>query len=529
MDRIMPRFLPILPRILAALVCGLTPLAARAAEDMGFYHENVMGTSLELHVRADSAEAARGAESRVLREIERLAAIFSSYDRASEFSRWQGTLGTPTKVSPELFELLQASDDWRAKSGGAFDPRVEALTRLWSACARQNRTPTPEELAEARKLMSREAWRLDPAARTAEHLSNCPLTLNAIAKGFIVERACQEALDPGRGVRGLLLNIGGDLRVGGETVRTVGIANPRADSESSAPLTFIDIRDRAVGTSGNAQRGWRIQGRWYSHILDPRTGWPVERTISATVITGRSADADALDTIFNVLPVEESLRLARSLPDVECLIVASNGKVAISEGWKRYEKAFPPLLALADEQKSSPPETKNEASEASPWNEWELFVSFEINQPDGSARRGYRRPYVAIWVENKDGFAVRNLLLWVSQGGAGPYQWLPDLKRWYRSDEARRMVDRTDMVQTISRPTRQPGKYSVIWDGKNDHGKLLPAGEYTVFIDAAREHGTYQSISKKVTIANQPFVEDLKGNVEIKSASIEYRRKDQGK
>jgi thiamine biosynthesis lipoprotein ApbE len=525
----MPRSSRILPRILTALFCGFTPLAAQAAEDVSFYHENVMGTSLELHVLADSADAARGAESRVLREIERLAAIFSSYDRESEFSRWQGSFDTPTKVSPELFEVLQASDDWRLKSGGAFDPRVEALTRLWSSCARQDRTPTPEELAQARGLMSRDAWRLDPAARTAEHLSNCPLTLNAIAKGFIVERACQAALDPDRGVRGLLLNIGGDLHVGGETVRTIGIANPRADSESSAPLTFIDVRDRSVGTSGNAQRGWRIQGRWYSHILDPRTGWPAERTISATVITGRSADADALDTIFNVLSVDESLRLARSLPDVECLIVASDGRLAPSDGWNRYEKAQPPLLALADDKKTSSPETKTEAPEASPWNEFELFVPFEINEPEGNTRRDYRRPYVAVWVENKEGFPVRNLLLWVSHGGSGPYQWLPDLKRWYRSDEARRMVDRTDMVQTISRPTRPPGKYSVIWDGKDGHGKLLPAGEYTLFIDAAREHGTYQSISKQITIGNQPFVEDLKGNVEIKSASIEYRRKGQGK
>jgi thiamine biosynthesis lipoprotein ApbE len=517
----MPRSSPVVTAVLAALLFGLAPLAAQAAEDQSFYHENVMGTSLELHVRADSEEAARGAEGRVLREIERLSAIFSSYDQDSEFSRWQRTLGTPTKVSPELFEVLQATDHWRARSNGAFDPRVEALSRLWSRCAKENLTPTLDELAGARTLMSRDAWKLDPTARTAEHLSTCPLTLNAIAKGYIVERACQVALDPALGVRGLLLNVGGDLRVVGETVRTIGIANPRADSESSPPLTSIDVRDRSVGTSGSAQRGWRIQGHWYSHILDPRTGMPVERTISTTVITGRSADADALDTIFNVLSVEESLRLAQSLPDVECLIVTSDGRLHPSDGWRRYEKPKSPLLALADEKKA--------AGEASPWDEFELYIPFEINEPDSNARRDYRRPYVAVWVEDKDGFPVRNLLLWVSHGGAGPYQWLPDLKRWYRSDEARRMVDRTDMVQTISRPTRPPGKYSVIWDGKDDHKKLLGPGEYTIYIDAAREHGTYQSISKKVTIGTQPFVEDLKGNVEIKSASIEYRRKGQGK
>jgi hypothetical protein len=110
-------------------------------------------------------------------------------------------------------------------------------------------------------------------------------------------------------------------------------------------------------------------------------------------------------------------------------------------------------------------------------------------------------------------------------GGAGPFQWMPDLKRWYVADEERKKRDNKDLFFTIARPTRQPGKYRVIWDGKDDQKRPLSAGEYTIWIEAAREHGTYQDIKKKVTLADQPFTEDLKGNVEIKSASIEYRRK----
>ena len=159
------------------------------------------------------------------------------------------------------------------------------------------------------------------------------------------------------------------------------------------------------------------------------------------------------------------------------------------------------------------------------WNqEFELVVNFEINQPE-RAGRGYRRPYVAVWVEDKDGFPVRNLSLWVSMGGAGPFQWLPDLKRWYKADQAgSRSTRRTCSSRSPARPGR-PANTRSIWDGKDDHGKPLPAGEYTVYIDAAREHGTYQSIRKEVTLADKPFTEELKGNVEIKSASIEYRRK----
>src|SRR5262249_28340818 len=153
--------------------------------------------------------------------------------------------------------------------------------------------------------------------------------------------------------------------------------------------------------------------------------------------------------------------------------------------------------------------------------EFELVVHFEINNPEVSGGR-YRRPYVAIWVEDKGGASVRTLALWVSMGGAGPFQWLPDLKRWYTSDFERKRRDKKELLFTIAGPTRPPGKYRVIWDGKDDHGKPLPGGEYTISLEAAREHGTYQSIRKAVTLSDQPFTQELQGNVEIRSASIEY-------
>ena len=331
-------------------------------------------------------------------------------------------------------------------------------------------------------------------------------------------------------MRGLLLNVGGDLRACGDAPRTIGIAPARGDSETSEPSASIEVRNRAVATSGDSQRGLQINGRWYSHIFDPRSGLPADGVAGATVIAERSADADALATILNVLPPEEGVRLVESLPDVECRIVAADGRVVRSDGWHRYEKARPALLALAEGPKPAAPtakgdEGKSEAPPGAAWGgEFELLIQFEINRPEAEGGR-YRRPYVAVWVENKEGFPVRNLELWVSSGGSGPFQWLPDLKRWYRADRARRLVDKTSMIDAISRPTRPPGKYKVLWDGKDDRGRPLPAGEYTVFIDAAREHGTYQSIRKQVTLANTPFAEELKGNVEIKSASIEYRRK----
>ncbi len=512
-------------RLLAglALFIGCHPLAATAGEPHVFSHESVMGTSLDLRVWADGPDAARDAEARVLGAIDGLSAILSGYDPDSEFSRWRRATGRLQAVSPPLWDLLRAADAWRRRSAGAFDPRVEILSRLWAEAAATGREPSADAIQRARDALTRPAWRLDAEARAAEPLSDCPLSLNAIAKGYVLERACAAAMKVG-GVRGLVLNVGGDLRAVGETAGFIGVVDPLADSESSPPLTLIEVHDRAVASSGRSQRGFSINGRWYSHIFDPRAGRPVEAVAGATVVAPDSADADALATICNVLTPEESLRLVDAADDAACLIVLADGRTFRSARWGRLEH---PAFALAADQEPKPAVEPAEAerSTAAPWNpDYELAVDFEINNPSDAGTR-YRRPYVAVWVEDKEGRPVRNLILWLSQGGAGPFQWVPDLKRWYRADQLRKKTDKREMIFVMSRPTRAPGKYRVVWDGKDDLGKLAPQGDYTIYVEAAREHGTYQNIRKDVTLAASPFTEDLKGNDEIKSATIEYRRK----
>jgi thiamine biosynthesis lipoprotein ApbE len=507
--------------------------AQASADEFTFYHENVLGTSLELVLIADNLDAARGAETRVLSEIDRLSAIYSGYDDQSEFSRWQRAKPSePIRVSRELLDIFSACDRWVAWSGGAFDPRVESLTQLWARCERMGRIPTAPEFEVAKSRMLPRAWNVDPKSQTVALRSNCPLSFNGIAKGHIVELACKTALDQSRGVRGVMLNVGGDFCTRGDIASRIGIAAPWADSESSEPMAYVSVADRSVATSGNSQRGFRIQGRWYSHIFDPRTGLPVEHVSSATVIARHGIDADVLAKVFNVLVPSESIRLANSFDGIACLIATPGGELLKSDGWHTYERASP-LPASAASVPALASQTSKEAEKAKPADsaartgasDFELVVNFEINRPDGVGGGRYRRPYVAVWIENKDGFQVRTLVLWVSFGGAGPFQWLPDLKRWYKSDRDRKLAEKKEILFTVSRPTRQPGKYKAAWDGKDNNGKELGGGDYTICIDAAREHGTYQSIRKQVTLADKPFTEELKGNVEIKSASIEYRRK----
>ena len=515
---------------LFSLVLMLTVTATRGAERFTFYHENVMGTSLELQVLADQESEARWAEATVLGEIDRLSTIFSSYDPRSELAQWLSTRGEPTELSPELYALLVESDRWNALSQGAFDVRVQALTEVWKQAEQANERPSAASLQAALQQLTAPAWQLQKPGTKAIHTSGCAISLNAIAKGEIIERACRLASRPDRGIQGLLLNVGGDLRVAGELSTSIAVLDPLQDSESSEPLLLVQIQNRALSTSGASQRGFRIQGQTYSHILDPRSGQPVETVASATVIAPHAASSDALATICNVLSPEQSMKLIDALPGTACLLITRTGEQIRSSRWLEFEVPTRPLQALASslpnaaESAPTVPSEPGNADQAELWNtNFEFELRFEILKPEGAEPR-YRRPYVVAWLEDSEGKTVRTLILWVSLGGQGPDRWLPDLKRWYRGD-LDEVSEKKNLIYTVGRPTRPPGQYSAIWDGKNDTGKLVPQGKYTLLIDSAREHGAYQHIRKPIEIGDKPFSEPLTGNSEIGSVKIEYREK----
>ena len=167
--------------------------------------------------------------------------------------------------------------------------------------------------------------------------------------------------------------------------------------------------------------------------------------------------------------------------------------------------------------------TKTQEKRGKRWDErFELVLDFEINTPEG---RRILRPYVAVWIEDKEGVPVRTLALWY-QLGRGT-RWLSSLKRWVRGEKVRQLADGGDQASnaTITSATRQPGKYKLVWNGRDDQNKPVNQGSYTLCLEAAREHGTYQVIRKEIAVASLPFKAELEGNIEIKSAALEYRKK----
>lgn len=516
-------------RTLASLTLGLA-LATLAPRSLGaapgprptvvvLHHENVLGTSLELKVLENSPGAAPNAEAVALAEVDRLARIFSGYLAESEFSRWQRSdPDQSVALSPELLEVLAASDHWRIATHGAFHPGVESLTRLWRTAAHRNSEPSTESLRAALGDLRRPPWTLDLNAGTARRSPAGHASLNAIAKGYIIDRASAAAAAV-PGVEGILLEIGGDLRVRGPLREAIRIADPNQPEDNAPAIGEVLVHQTGLATSGGYHRGVLVAGRWRSHILDPRTGQPTDHVASATVIAPDALTADALSTAFSVMEPDESLRLARTLPGVECHLVLRDGRRLTTEGWPAASPS--PSVSVLQSDVKPPGTPAAPASTGTNAPTLELHVSFEINNPGGGR---YHRPYVAAWIEDKDGFPVRTLLLWLLQSEKGA-RWIPDLRRWYKGDQLRRLAEDKDLVATVSSATRNPGTYSVVWDGRDDHGQAVKPGAYTFHLEAAREHGTYQLMKHTFNHGSAPFDAELKGNEEIKGAKLEYRRR----
>ncbi|UBV41880.1 DUF2271 domain-containing protein [Deinococcus taeanensis] len=122
-----------------------------------------------------------------------------------------------------------------------------------------------------------------------------------------------------------------------------------------------------------------------------------------------------------------------------------------------------------------------------------------------------KRPYVAVWIEDEAGTAVRNLTVWTQQSRMNP-RWLSELRRWSRGNSS--------LLTTVSSATRNPGTYAVAWDGRTDKGALAPQGAYYVCVETAREHGPYSLVREKITVGAAAFNRTLGSNNDIEAVRV---------
>jgi FAD:protein FMN transferase len=297
-----------------------------------FHHHPVLGTDatgfIESNARGKSGP--ERLESLLLKTVDEMENVFSAYRRDSEFCKWRR--GETFVVSQPLLEVLARAQFWVTQSNGAFNPSVGIASELWAAASSAQSAPSDKDVQSVVEQLR--TLPFQAVGEAINRTGDCQaLNLNAIAKGYIVDRAADAVLGE-KGVESIVLNVGGDLIHRGTGSTSVRIQNPLRAYDNEPPMYTLNVADAAVATSGSAARGWQIGETWFSHVIDPRTARPVSEIASASVIAQTAIEADAIATVLSVVNDDERLRFAQQLePEVGYCVVRSDGSTATNSAW----------------------------------------------------------------------------------------------------------------------------------------------------------------------------------------------------
>lgn len=288
----------------------------------------------QFEVALDPNRCAGAAEAAIeaLDLVDRLEDQLTVYRDDSEVMDINRTAAAgPVTVETRLFELLQLSLVLYEQTHRAFDITSGPLSKVWGFFRRQGKLPERDQLDRALQNVGCDKIVLDAQDETVRFLGeNVEINLGSIGKGYALDRAAATIEEAGvtdfllHGGKSSVVARGNDDSADGESPGwTIGIGHPLRPAER---LAQIRLSDAALGTSGTASQFFRHKGRRYGHILDPRTGWPAEGVLSATVMAPSAAVADALATAFYVLGPEQSLTVWDQRPEISALFVCPGKK-----------------------------------------------------------------------------------------------------------------------------------------------------------------------------------------------------------
>jgi len=300
----------------------------------------MLHTFVEIKAYGDNAETATEA---AFKEIERVNSLLNNYDPKSEISQINNSAGQKAVgISPETLEALAAAINFASLSGGALDITVGPLLRLWGFAQEEpgatTSPPLPNVLDQTRKLVDYRLIQLDAIKGTARLAKRGMwIDVGSFTKGYVVDRAAQVLKK--RGITQALITAGGTIlalgsKTGGLPWR-VGVRHPRKEG---GLLDTIPLEEQAISTSGDYERFYHHKDRRLCHIIDPRSGRPVETVRSISVIAPTAMASDALSTALFVLGTNEGLSLVKNLPGVEAMIVDREGKLHCSPDWPSHKK-----------------------------------------------------------------------------------------------------------------------------------------------------------------------------------------------
>lgn len=316
------RWAPLLLSAFLLLMCGCQSPLHRVHLD----HPS-MGTRFQITVFHSDRDHAQEWVRTAWNRIDQIDQACSDWKESSELRQLCRAAPhlKPVVVSTDLLQVMQKALAIARVSEGAFDPTVGGLVRLWRRCHRAGRLPRDHEVEKARKGMGIDGIIIDEAASTIQLLrEGVAIDLGGIAKGHAVQEVFQ--LLERQGIRHLIIDGGGDLVLGDPPPGrrgwqiAIGASNPQ-DPSNGTPLKLLIPGRAAVATSGDATRFTEIEGRRYSHILDPSSGLGIEGPHQVTVISTDGAIADALATAISLLEPQAASDLLQRFPGSAALLV----------------------------------------------------------------------------------------------------------------------------------------------------------------------------------------------------------------
>ena len=305
-----------------------------------------MATTFEIAIPQGSHPRAIAAAEDALDLIDQLEDQLTVYRDHSEVLRLNSdAANSPVSLEPHLYELLERCAAWTRETEGAFDIATGALTKAWGFYHREGRVPLPRERNDAMARTGMKHVILNRETSSVKfRMPGHELNLGAVGKGFALDRAA-ELLRSRWGVRSALLHGGsssvyalghppGEPRGWGVRLRHpssgTGIPACVAVAQAGMPvppdhsLGTLWLRDCGLGTSAATFQFFDYNGRKLGHLLDPRTGWPVEGTSSATVVAPSAAEADAMSTAMFVLGLANAERFLTPRPQL-CAVMLADG------------------------------------------------------------------------------------------------------------------------------------------------------------------------------------------------------------
>ncbi|MFD2824997.1 FAD:protein FMN transferase [Leeuwenhoekiella polynyae] len=292
----------------------------------------LMGSRFDITVVAANKTQGDAYIDLAVAEITRIEKLISSWDPNSQTSQINADAGKiPVKVDPELIQLIQRSLGISKLTDGAFDISYASMDKIWKFDGSMTMMPSEQKIAQSVAKVGYENIVIDPVEQTVFlKKEGMKIGFGAIGKGYAADRAKELLIQ--NGVTSGIINASGDMNTWGKQTSgepwKVAITNPLDKNKVFALLPVINS---AVVTSGDYEKYVTFNNIRYSHIIDPRSGYPATGIISATVFASKAELADALATSVFVMGIEVGLNRINQLPNIECIIIDENGTVHKSD------------------------------------------------------------------------------------------------------------------------------------------------------------------------------------------------------